>query len=185
MLPSEIPIFPLPNVVLFPSALLPLHIFEPRYRAMVEDALDGERLIGMVMLQPGGSRTTTGAPRCIPSAAPASSPTPSGWPTAVQHHPARDPEVPHRRRAPRARGRPALSGRAHRIDQGSDGGRVARRFSEARQRLERLLARKLQKTTTIHPERRAGLRPRPCDRAAPRAARKAGAAGVQQPARAL
>ncbi|RPI57132.1 MAG: hypothetical protein EHM55_02960 [Acidobacteria bacterium] len=53
MLPSEIPIFPLPNVVLFPSALLPLHIFEPRYRAMVADALDGERLIGMVMLRPG------------------------------------------------------------------------------------------------------------------------------------
>lgn len=53
MLPSEVPIFPLPNVVLFPSALLPLHIFEPRYRAMVADALDGERLIGLVMLRPG------------------------------------------------------------------------------------------------------------------------------------
>ncbi len=53
MLPSEIPIFPLPNVVLFPSALLPLHIFEPRYRAMVADALESERLIGMVMLRPG------------------------------------------------------------------------------------------------------------------------------------
>jgi Lon protease-like protein len=53
MLPLEVPIFPLPNVVLFPSALLPLHIFEPRYRAMVADALDGERLIGMVMLRPG------------------------------------------------------------------------------------------------------------------------------------
>ena len=53
MLPSEIPLFPLPNVVLFPAALLPLHVFEPRYRAMVSDALDGERLIGMVMLRPG------------------------------------------------------------------------------------------------------------------------------------
>jgi Lon protease-like protein len=53
MLPSEIPIFPLPNVVLFPSALLPLHIFEPRYRAMVVDALESERLIGLVMLRPG------------------------------------------------------------------------------------------------------------------------------------
>jgi uncharacterized protein len=53
VLPTEIPIFPLPNVVLFPSALLPLHIFEPRYRAMVNDALEGERLIGMVMLRPG------------------------------------------------------------------------------------------------------------------------------------
>jgi uncharacterized protein len=53
MLPSEVPIFPLPNVVLFPSALLPLHIFEPRYRAMVADALESERLIGLVMLRPG------------------------------------------------------------------------------------------------------------------------------------
>jgi uncharacterized protein len=53
MLPAEIPLFPLPNVALFPAALLPLHIFEARYRAMVEDALDGERLIGMVMLRPG------------------------------------------------------------------------------------------------------------------------------------
>ena len=53
MLPSEIPLFPLPNVVLFPATQLPLHIFEPRYRAMVADALESERLIGMVMLRPG------------------------------------------------------------------------------------------------------------------------------------
>ena len=39
MLPPTIPLFPLPNVVLFPSVFLPLHIFEPRYRQMVEDAL--------------------------------------------------------------------------------------------------------------------------------------------------
>jgi uncharacterized protein len=62
MLPSEIPIFPLPNVVLFPAALLPLHIFEPRYRAMVADALDGERLIGMVMLRPDWERQYQGTP---------------------------------------------------------------------------------------------------------------------------
>jgi Lon protease-like protein len=49
----EIPIFPLPNVVLFPRTLLPLHIFEPRYRKMVGDALEGSRQIGMVLLQPG------------------------------------------------------------------------------------------------------------------------------------
>src|SRR5687767_5695438 len=53
MLPSLIPIFPLPNVVLFPNVFLPLHIFEPRYRQMVGDALAGERMIGMVLLQPG------------------------------------------------------------------------------------------------------------------------------------
>jgi Lon protease-like protein len=53
MLPSTIPIFPLPNVVLFPNVFLPLHIFEPRYRQLVNDALAGERMIGMVLLQPG------------------------------------------------------------------------------------------------------------------------------------
>jgi Lon protease-like protein len=66
MLPSEIPIFPLPNVVLFPAALLPLHIFEPRYRAMVADALEGERLIGMVMLRPGWERHYEGTPAVYP-----------------------------------------------------------------------------------------------------------------------
>jgi uncharacterized protein len=53
MLPSTIPIFPLPNVVLFPNVFLPLHIFEARYRQMVGDALAGDRLIGMVLLRPG------------------------------------------------------------------------------------------------------------------------------------
>ena len=53
MLPAAIPIFPLPNVVLFPQVFLPLHIFEPRYRQMVAEALEGDRLIGMALLQPG------------------------------------------------------------------------------------------------------------------------------------
>lgn len=47
-LPDLIPVFPLPNVVLLPGEVLPLHIFEPRYRAMVRDALSGQRVIGMV-----------------------------------------------------------------------------------------------------------------------------------------
>jgi Lon protease-like protein len=51
MLPSTIPIFPLPNVVLFPSVFLPLHIFEPRYRKMLADALSGDRIVGMVLLK--------------------------------------------------------------------------------------------------------------------------------------
>jgi hypothetical protein len=51
-LPSVVPLFPLPNVVLFPGVPLPLHIFEPRYHTMVADALKGEdRLIGMVLLR--------------------------------------------------------------------------------------------------------------------------------------
>jgi Lon protease-like protein len=46
-----VPVFPLPNVVLFPKVQLPLHIFEPRYREMVRDAMDGERMIGMALLK--------------------------------------------------------------------------------------------------------------------------------------
>lgn len=49
----QISIFPLPGVVLLPGMLLPLHIFEPRYRAMVADALENDRTIGMAMLKPG------------------------------------------------------------------------------------------------------------------------------------
>jgi Lon protease-like protein len=52
-LPKVIPLFPLPDLVFFPHIALPLHIFEPRYRAMVRDALDGERIIGMILLQDG------------------------------------------------------------------------------------------------------------------------------------
>lgn len=50
-LPNPIPLFPLPNVVLFPGVPLPLHIFEPRYREMVRAAVDGEQMIGMVLLR--------------------------------------------------------------------------------------------------------------------------------------
>jgi len=62
MLPPEIPIFPLPNVVLFPHVCLPLHVFEPRYRAMVSDALRGDRLIGMVLLKAGWEGDYEGCP---------------------------------------------------------------------------------------------------------------------------
>jgi Lon protease-like protein len=62
MLPSLLPIFPLPSVVLFPNVFLPLHIFEPRYRQMVSDALAGDRLIGMVLLQPGYEKEYDGSP---------------------------------------------------------------------------------------------------------------------------
>lgn len=51
-LPTIIPVFPLPNVVLFPRILLPLHIFEPRYRQMVRDAAENPpQLIGMALLR--------------------------------------------------------------------------------------------------------------------------------------
>jgi Lon protease-like protein len=47
-LPDTLPIFPLTGVLLLPRGRLPLNIFEPRYLAMFRDAMDGERLIGMV-----------------------------------------------------------------------------------------------------------------------------------------
>ncbi|MGD8376801.1 MAG: LON peptidase substrate-binding domain-containing protein [Acidobacteriota bacterium] len=56
-LPARIPIFPLPNAVLFPGADLPLHVFEPRYRAMAADALQGDRILGLVLLCPGWEAT--------------------------------------------------------------------------------------------------------------------------------
>jgi Lon protease-like protein len=62
MLPTTIPIFPLPNVVLFPNVFLPLHIFEPRYRAMLADALAGDRIIGMTLLMPGYEADYEGRP---------------------------------------------------------------------------------------------------------------------------
>ncbi|MBU6405724.1 MAG: LON peptidase substrate-binding domain-containing protein [Alphaproteobacteria bacterium] len=47
-LPEVIPIFPLPGAILFPRSTLPLNIFEPRYLNMIDDALAGKRLIGMI-----------------------------------------------------------------------------------------------------------------------------------------
>src|SRR5258707_259171 len=61
-----LPLFPLPNVVLFPNVFLPLHIFEPRYREMVADALSSDRMIGMVLLRPGWDRDYQGRPPIYP-----------------------------------------------------------------------------------------------------------------------
>ena len=47
-LPEILPVFPLTGVMLLPGTVLPLHIFEPRYRNMVEDALDGDKVFGMI-----------------------------------------------------------------------------------------------------------------------------------------
>ena len=47
-----IPVFPLPTTVFYPGTHLPLHIFEPRYREMTADALEGKRQVGMVLLKP-------------------------------------------------------------------------------------------------------------------------------------
>jgi Lon protease-like protein len=65
-LPSTIPIFPLQDVMLFPHVSRPLLIFEPRYRAMVADALKGDRIIGMVLLRPGYESDYEGRPPVYP-----------------------------------------------------------------------------------------------------------------------
>jgi Lon protease-like protein len=49
----RLPMFPLPNVVLFPHALLPLHIFEDRYRALARDVLSGSRFLAISLISPG------------------------------------------------------------------------------------------------------------------------------------
>jgi Lon protease-like protein len=62
MLPQTIPIFPLPESMLFPGVPRALIIFEPRYRTMLADALKGDRLIGMVTLRPGWEPDYEGRP---------------------------------------------------------------------------------------------------------------------------
>lgn len=47
-LPETLPVFPLTGVLLLPGTVLPLHVFEPRYRAMVEDTLSADRVFGMI-----------------------------------------------------------------------------------------------------------------------------------------
>lgn len=59
-------VFPLPNAVLFPHVLLPLHIFEPRYVEMVEDALRGDNLIALAQLKPGWETLRDEAPDFFP-----------------------------------------------------------------------------------------------------------------------
>lgn len=59
-------LFPLPNVVLFPHLILPLHIFEPRYRQMTTDALAGDRFIAMVLLQAGWESEYDSRPAICP-----------------------------------------------------------------------------------------------------------------------
>jgi Lon protease-like protein len=148
MLPTEVPLFPLPNVVLFPAALLPLHIFEPRYCAMVADALEEERLIGMVMLRPGWEADYEQAPAVYPIGC-------AGFITHADR-------LPDGRYNIILRGlekfrildeRPARDGtrryRVARIDSIEEASRVSAgaAIHEARRRLERLIARKLHRTT--------------------------------------
>src|SRR2546423_14671817 len=51
-LPVQVPVMPLPGAVLFPNALLPLYIFEPRYREMLEHALKHDRMLSVALIKP-------------------------------------------------------------------------------------------------------------------------------------
>jgi Lon protease-like protein len=64
--PDRLGVFPLPQVVLFPDAHLPLHVFEPRYRALVRDALAGDGRLVMAVLQPGYEADYYGGPPVHP-----------------------------------------------------------------------------------------------------------------------
>jgi uncharacterized protein len=70
MAPPEliVPIFPLPDVTFFPHTLLPLHVFEARYRMMIIDALERDRRLAVVRLQPGHEATYAGKPPVYPIA---------------------------------------------------------------------------------------------------------------------
>ena len=61
-LPSAVPLFPLPNVVLFPKAVLPLHVFEERYKKMTADVLRTHRQVAMALLRPGWEKNYYGRP---------------------------------------------------------------------------------------------------------------------------
>ena len=61
-----LPLFPLPDLVFFPNTRLPLHIFEPRYRQMITDALDTDQRFGIVLLRPGWQNDYYGAPPIHP-----------------------------------------------------------------------------------------------------------------------
>lgn len=61
-------LFPLPNLVLFPHVIQPLHVFEPRYVELLRDAIEGDRLIAMALLEPGWEDDYEGRPPIAPVA---------------------------------------------------------------------------------------------------------------------
>jgi Lon protease-like protein len=62
-----LPIFPLPNAVLLPGGLMPLHVFEPRYREMTRDCLEGGRLMAIARLRPGYEASYQERPAVFPA----------------------------------------------------------------------------------------------------------------------
>ncbi len=62
------PVFPLPDTVFFPKTLLPLHVFEPRYRLMIADAIRGNQPLCVALLKPGWEADYEGSPEVHPVA---------------------------------------------------------------------------------------------------------------------
>jgi Lon protease-like protein len=60
--PERLPVFPLPRVVFFPGTVLPLHVFEPRYRALVRHAASGDRVFAVSLLREGWEEDYEGSP---------------------------------------------------------------------------------------------------------------------------
>jgi Lon protease-like protein len=60
-LPTAVPVMPLPGVLLFPNALLPLHIFEPRFRDMLDHALHDDRMLCVALVRPERQQWRTSA----------------------------------------------------------------------------------------------------------------------------
>lgn len=65
---GRVRLFPLPNLVLFPHIMQPLHVFEPRYRELLEDAVTDDRLVAMALLRPGWEGDYEGRPALYPDA---------------------------------------------------------------------------------------------------------------------
>lgn len=63
---ARVGLFPLPNVTFFPHQLLPLNVFEPRYRRLTADAIEHQRLIGVPRLKPGFEPNYYGTPEVVP-----------------------------------------------------------------------------------------------------------------------
>lgn len=63
---GRLKVFPLPSVVLLPGGLMPLHVFEPRYRAMLKDALESDGVFAMAQVIPGQEHLLSGTPALDP-----------------------------------------------------------------------------------------------------------------------